>query len=54
MKYPFFTLISLIIFACSAFADEFALEKSEKGYKILLDGQLFTEYITNEKGAPIL
>ena len=30
------------------------MEKSEKGYKVLMDGQLFTEYITDQNGTPIL
>jgi len=35
-------------------AAQLALEKSEKGYKVLADGQLFTEYITDQDGTPIL
>ena len=38
----------------SASVAQFALEKSEKGYKILIDGRLFTEYITDQNGTPIL
>jgi len=49
--------LSYILFfclLCPASADQVALEKSEKGYKVLLDGQLFTEYIMDENGTPIL
>jgi len=35
-------------------AAQLALEESEKGYKVLVDGQLFTEYITDQNGTPIL
>jgi len=46
-----------ILFFCflpPVLAAEFALEKSEQGYKVLIDGQLFTEYIANQGGTPIL
>ena len=57
------TSLPYILFFCfllpvsatqSVSAAQFALEKSEKGYKVLIDGQLFTEYVTDQNGTPIL
>ena len=59
MKYPlakilFLPFLTLTLFAGAISAAEFALEKSDKGYKVLIDKQLFTEYISDQDGAPIL
>ena len=51
------TSLSCLLFCCfliPASAAQVALEKSEKGYKVLLDGRLFTEYITDQNGTPVL
>jgi len=53
MRTPFFC----ILFCClllPASAAQLALEQSEKGYKVLIDSQLFTEYITDQNGTPVL
>ena len=35
-------------------AAEWSLERTNKGYQISIDGKLFTEYLTDHKGTPIL
>ncbi len=49
-----YSLLFVLLLSCTASAAQFGLEQSEKGYKVLIDGQLFTEYIADENGTPIL
>ncbi len=35
-------------------AGEFSLQKTDKGYDVLIDGKLFAGYITDERGTPIV
>lgn len=56
MKTTSFVLsfIVLVCFSPLLSAQELGLLKSEKGYKITIDGEIFTEYITDQQGTPIL
>lgn len=50
----FIFVLFFISLGTPARSADISLEKSEKGYKILVGDELFTEYITDQSGTPIL
>ena len=50
-----FLLVSVLVLSGSLLAaGEFSLRKTEKGYDIVIGGQPFAGYVTDEKGTPII